>query len=131
MSDRIVDLGGGSSRFHTSVASLNDIIARENVEYLMSLDGIEGIAGMVFSDTTTGLSADEAADGYSARIAAYVVVCSRLIENRVPFFLIGASSTGFFHLGYRKVYYRNLVDFVSKTIFFKTHFAFSALKAVN
>lgn len=71
MSDRIVDLGGGSSRFHTSVASLNDIIARENVEYLMSLDGIEGIAGMVFSDTTTGLSADEAADGYSARIAAY------------------------------------------------------------
>lgn len=71
MSDRIIDVGGGSSRFHTSVASLNDIIARENVEYLMSLDGIEGIAGMVFSSTANGLSADEAADGYSARIAAY------------------------------------------------------------
>lgn len=94
MSDRIIDVGGGSSRFHTSVASLNDIIARENVEYLMSLDGIEGIAGMVFSSTANGLSADEAADGYSARIAAYVVVCSGHIENKVYFFSLGATATG-------------------------------------
>jgi Ca2+-transporting ATPase len=71
MGDQIVDIGGGDGHFHTSVATLNDIVARENIEYLHSLEGVEGIAGSVSSSTTTGLNADEAADGYAARIATF------------------------------------------------------------
>lgn len=71
MGDQIVDYDG-IGNYHISVATLNDIVARENVEYLSSLQGIEGIATKLSTSTKNGLSQDEQFDGFSQRIAAYV-----------------------------------------------------------
>lgn len=70
MGDQIVDYDG-IGNYHISVATLNDIVARENVEYLSSLQGIEGIATKLSTSTKNGLSQDEQFDGFSQRIAAF------------------------------------------------------------
>ena len=72
MGDRIVSLEEDSGRYHISVATLTDIVKREDKEYLQSFEGAAGLAGRLESSLETGLNADEAADGYNSRIAVYV-----------------------------------------------------------
>lgn len=73
MTDRIVMADEGSGRYHISLSTLVDVIKRSDKEYLDSFEGAPGLAGQLDTSLETGLSQDEAADNYSARIAVYVV----------------------------------------------------------
>lgn len=72
MGDRIVSSDEGTGRYHISVSTLTDIIKREDIEYLNSFEGVEGLAGQLSTTTADGLNADEADDNYSERVTAYV-----------------------------------------------------------
>lgn len=72
MADRIVMADEGSGRYHISLSTLVDIVKRSDKEYLDSFEGAGGLAGQLDTSLENGLSQDEAADNYSARIAVYV-----------------------------------------------------------
>jgi hypothetical protein len=72
MGDQIISVDSGEGHFHVSVSTLKDVMERENLEYLASMEGLEGIAGQLETSITSGLSADEAEDGFLQRKAAYV-----------------------------------------------------------
>lgn len=72
MGDRIVSTDEGSGRYHISLSTLVDIVKREDKEYLDSFEGVGGLAGQLDTSLENGLSQDEAADDYSARVAVYV-----------------------------------------------------------
>ena len=71
MGDQLVFLDEAHSHFQTSIGTLNDLIERDSVEYLESMNGVQGIAKQLGTSTTTGLSADEVSSGFIHRIETY------------------------------------------------------------
>lgn len=72
MGDRVVSVDSGDGRFHVSLATLVDIVTRDNVDYLQSMGGAEELVAKLGTSAQTGLSADEADDNFTQRKAAYV-----------------------------------------------------------
>jgi hypothetical protein len=69
MGDQLVLLEEMDSHFQLSISTLNDLIERENVEYLESMEGVQGISRKLSTSTTTGFSADEVDSGFEHRIS--------------------------------------------------------------
>lgn len=70
MSDTLVELDS-FGKSHISPSTLNDIIARENVEYLKKFDGVEGLSIKLMTSLENGISQDEEEDEFFMRIKRY------------------------------------------------------------